>query len=236
MTAIILAAGVGRRMGPNARPKCLMPIGGRTLLRRSLEALQAAGVAHVVVVVGYQAPAVAAEARAHAGGLRLTLLENPRYREGAILSLWTAREQFTDDLLIMDADVLYAPALLDRLMASSSRNCLLVDGASTDTGEEQMVLGRAGRALQITKQPSARDQQDLTMFGESVGFLKLGSEAAGRLRALLEERVRAGQVMIEHEQVYPALFAELPVGYERVDHLPWIEIDTPDDLARAERL
>lgn len=236
MTAVLLAAGVGRRMGPGRAPhKCLIRVGGRSLLQRTLETLRSVGVTRVVLVVGHAAAAVTAEATAHARGLRLTVLENPRYREGAILSLWTARGQFTDDLLVMDADVLCPPALLERLIYAPHDNALLVDRRALDTGEEQIVLGQNARALHITKRPSDELRRRLTPLGESVGFLKLAAASAQRLGRLLDQHVQAGHVTWEHEQVYPELFQEVPVQCEWVDGLPWIEIDTPDDLRRAER-
>jgi choline kinase len=51
---------------------------------------------------------------------------------------------------------------------------------------------------------------------------------------LLEVRVAAGETGIEHEEVYPELLARVEVGYERIDGEPWIEIDFPEDVARAE--
>lgn len=232
MTAILLAAGVGKRMG-GTRPKCLHPVGGRSLLQRLLESLRAAGVHHVVLVVGHAAAEVAADARRHARDLRLTIVENPRYQEGAILSLWAAREMFADDLLIMDADVLCPPVFLERLVRSPHRNALLVDGTAVDSGEEQIVLGQASRAWSIAKRPSPELRERWRPMGESVGFLKLSQPAAARLRQLLDARVSVGETGIEHEQVYPDLFQDVPVGIERVDGLAWIEVDTPDDLRRA---
>ena len=192
-------------MGPAAPPKCLLLVGGQTLLRRTLDALRAAGVTRVAIVVGYQAEAIESEARRHAHGLRLTLLNNPRYREGAILSLWTARDVLTDAALVMDADVLCPPAFIERLVRSPSPNCLLVDQTSVDTGEEQLVFGASGRVLDITKRPGPELRDRLTCYGESVGFLKISREAAVALHGLLEERVQAGQVTLEHEQVSQAL-------------------------------
>jgi len=235
VTAILLAAGVGRRMGPGAQPKCLVPISGQSLLQRTLSSLRIIGVQHVVLVVGYAAADVVAEARAHARTLRLTVIDNPRYREGAILSLWAAREQFTGDLLIMDADVLYPSVALERLVCSRHRNCLLVDRRSKDTGEEQLVFGQGDRVCHIAKHPSADLRQRFECFGESIGFLKVARADAPCLRALLEAHVQAGDVTAEHEQVYPEFFRAVPVGYERIDDLFWIEIDTLDDVRRAER-
>ena len=155
LTAILLAAGVGKRMGPVAGPKCLARVGGKSLLCRTLESLRAVGVEEVVLVTGFQSEAVAREARAHAGGMRLQVLENPRYKEGAILSLWTASDFLDRDVLVMDADVLCPQAAFERLVSSSSRNCLLVDRSVRETGEEQMVFGRESRALHIAKKAPA---------------------------------------------------------------------------------
>jgi len=73
------------------------------------------------------------------------------------------------------------------------------------------------------------------LAGESVGFLKLSAGAARVLRELLEVRVAADHTGIEHEEVYPELLERVVVGFERVDGMPWTEIDFPEDVARAER-
>lgn len=235
MTAIILAAGVGKRMGRDAAPKCLLTLDGRSLLRRTLESLRAAGVEEVMLVVGFRQEEVKAEAQACSAGMRLEVVENPRYREGAILSLWSARRFLDRPALVMDADVLFPPSLLEKLVSSGHANAVLVDGSAADTGEEQMVFGRDGRVLQITKRPAEDLRRKMQRFGESLGFLKLSKEGALCLRGLLEAKVAAGADQLEHEQVYPELFQRVPVGYEAVDGVPWTEIDTPDDLIRAER-
>ena len=235
MKAILLAAGVGKRMGPDAGPKCLLKITGRSLLQMTFEAIQSVGIRDLVLVVGFHKEDVQSHARAHAGNLRLTVLENPRYQEGAILSLWTARSHFDEDLLIMDADVVCPLVFFDKLIRSVYKNCLLVDPSAANTGEEQMVLGKGKRVLFITKRPSRELLDEMTCFGESVGFLKLEREAAGWLRKLLEAKIEAGVVNIEHEQVYPDLFQQIQLGFEKSDGLPWIEIDTPEDLERARK-
>ena len=90
------------------------------------------------------------------------------------------------------------------------------------------VRGARGRAS-IARIP--RGQFD--RLGESVGFLKLGGEAARVLRALVAERVAAGDIDLEHEEVYPTLLARVIAGYETVEDLDWTEVDFPEDLQRA---
>jgi choline kinase len=94
-----------------------------------------------------------------------------------------------------------------------------------------MLLVRAGRVYDIVRGGAP----GFELQGESVGFLKLDAGATRLLRALLDERVAAGDTGIEHEQVYPALLAQVEVGFERVDGEPWIEVDFAEDVERAER-
>jgi len=76
---------------------------------------------------------------------------------------------------------------------------------------------------------------DFDVIGESVGFLKVSRTDATFLRAILDELVAQGRDAIEHEEAYPVFLSQRVVGFERVDDLPWTEIDFPEDLQRAER-
>ncbi len=233
MTAVILAAGVGKRLldTSGGRPKCLIEIGGRSLLLRLLDGLAAAGVRAAVVVTGFGDEQVRAAVAAAPAGIGVRCVTNPRFREGAILSLHAAREWLDRDVLVMDADVLCAPAMLERLVRSPHPNCFLLDASQENTGEEQMLLVQDGRVRNMVRGGAPGYE----LMGESIGFLRLAADAAAVLRDLLEARVAAGDTGIEHEEVYPALLARVRVGFERVDGLPWIETDFPDDVTRAER-
>lgn len=233
MTAVILAAGVGKRLlgTSGGKPKCLIEIAGRSLLVRLLDGLAAAGVREAVVVTGFGDDLVRAALAAGVRGIDVRCVTNARFREGAILSLWTARDVLDRAVLVMDADVLCAQVMLDRLVRSPHADCFLLDAAQENTGEEQMLLVRDGRVRDLVRGGAPGYE----LMGESIGFLKLSASAASLLRELLEARVQAGDTGIEHEEVYPALLARVEVGFERVDGLPWIEIDFPDDVVRAER-
>jgi choline kinase len=233
MKAIILAAGVGKRFKEvtDRRPKCLIEIQGETLLARTLTALGAAGVREAVVVIGYRGEMIRRHIGPSCGGVRVRYVTNPRYTKGAILSLWSAREEFDDDVIIMDADVLFPVALIDRLVRSPHANCFLLDGSSENTGEEQMLLTSGGRVLNIVRGGSG----DFDVVGESVGFLKVSRADAPLLRSILDDFVAQGRDTIEHEEAFPVFLARRVVGFERVDDLPWIEIDFPTDLDQAER-
>ena len=93
-----------------------------------------------------------------------------------------------------------------------------------------MLLVRGGRVLNIVRGGAPGYE----LAGESVGFLKLSAGAARVLRELLAIRVAAGHDRIEHEEVYPELLERVEVGFERIDGMPWMEIDFPEDVTRAE--
>ena len=233
MTAIILAAGVGKRLHAvsGGRPKCLIEIGGTSLLRRLLDGLAACGVGEAVVVTGFGADAVRAAVENPPAGIRVRTVYNASFAEGAILSLATARELLDGPVLVMDADVLCPTAMIRRLVFSPHSSAFLLDASSENTGEEQMLLVRDGRVRNIVR--GGAPGYDLV--GESIGFLKLDADSARLLRDLLDARIAAGHTGIEHEEVYPELLARREVGFERVDGMPWTEIDFPEDVVRAER-
>src|SRR5215510_1706083 len=233
MRAIILAAGVGKRFKEvtDQQPKCLIEIQRKTLLERTLIALGATGVTEAVVVIGYRGAMIEQKIGSTCAGVQVRYVVNGRYEKGAILSLWSAREQFDDDILIMDADVLFPVALIARLIRSAHANCFLLDASAVNTGEEQMLLTRGDRVLNIVHGGSG----DFDLIGESVGFLKVSRADATLLRAILDDSVAQGRDTIEHEEAFPIFLAQRVVGFERVDDLPWIEIDFPADLEQAER-
>ena len=230
-TAIILAAGVGKRFGAemNDRPKALLEVGGETLIARLVRQLREGGVERIVIVVGHRGELIEQELGGVPG---VAFLHNPEYRRGAILSLWTAREHLAGPALVMDADVFLPSEMMLRLLRSAHDDCFLLDGSADATGEEQMLHVRNGRVTDIARNP--RGEYDL--LGESVGFLKLGAEGARVLRELLDARVAAGVKDIEHEEVYPEFLSRVVTGFERVDDLDWTEIDFPEDLERARAL
>jgi choline kinase len=231
ITAIILAAGVGKRFGPeaNERPKALLEVDGEALIERLIRQLNRAGVDSIVVVVGYRDDLMA---QALDGAANVTLVRNPEFRRGAILSLWSARTFLDGPVVVMDADVFMPFKMLDRLLRSPHESCFLLDGRVPPSGEEQMLMVQGPRVVDIARVP--RGTYD--GLGESVGFLKLSRSGTAVLRELLDARVAGGDKDLEHEEVYPELLQRVVVGFERVDDLDWTEIDFPGDLDRARSL
>jgi choline kinase len=231
MRAIVLAAGVGWRLKPHttAVHKCLLEVGGKSLLRRYLEAFADLGVREAVFVVGHLKEQIMAEAENPPAGVSVRLIVNEQYTRGNILSLWHARPEFDDDVVIMDADILFPREMLARLLASPQSNAIAVDERFQDSGEEQKVVCEDGWVVEVTKKIGA----DPRIRGEEVGFLRLSSEAAEVLRGILEEFIETGKDSVEYEDALRELAAEVPIGVVEVGDLPWTAIDFEEDLVRA---
>lgn len=233
--AVILAAGVGRRLNGSAgpRPKALLPFGGRTLLDRHLAALRACGVRDVTVVAGFEAGQVrdAVGADPH-----VQVVLNPDYREGSVVSLWAARDvvRAGRPLVLMDADVLYDARLLGRLLSSAHPNALLLD-RDLEPGDEPVKLCiRDGQIVDFHKRPQAPHD----WHGESVGFFRFAPSVAADLAARAGDYMQGRRALEYEEPIRDMMQAAPPglFGFEDITGLPWTEIDFPEDVAKASLL
>ena len=239
MKAVMLAAGMGSRLsGRNEAhpPKSLLRFAGRSLLARHLAALKALGIEQLALVTGYHAAAIEAEIATLGATDFVRCLNNPQYRRGSVVSMWTAREVLNGggDVLFMDADVLYDRALLERMLASGHPTCFPID-RDFEPGDEPVKLClRAGRPVEFRKVVG-----DVTFdsVGEWVGFIRMDRHFAARLATETERFVAGGRLDEPYEEAVRAVLLEgrLPVGVEDITGIPWIEIDFPEDVARAER-
>ncbi|HET7617682.1 MAG TPA: phosphocholine cytidylyltransferase family protein [Vicinamibacterales bacterium] len=230
MRGVILAAGKGSRLNGTAgdKPKCLVTAGGRTLIERQIDSLEAAGIDDVVVVVGCQAPRVRAVC-----GQRVTYVENVRYAEtNSMYSLWLARALLYEGFVVMNCDVLFHPVLLRDLLSARHPNALLLayrDAGEPPYGDEEMkVHVRCGRVTAMSKHMAAEEAD-----GENVGIVKIGPDAAPTLVHIMDRLVGAGDVRAWAPRAFGELARVQPLHAIGTRGYPWIEIDFPEDYQRA---
>lgn len=238
MRAILLAAGRGLRLqqsANDARPKCLLDFGGATLLERHLRLLESVGVDAVVIAVGYRAELVEAELDRLQRRADVELVRNPRHDLGSMLTLHTVNAAMTrgDDVLLMDADVLYDARILRPLVDGDGIDRLLVDGDFVAGDEPVKVCRKDGVVVEFAKRVPAG--LDYDTIGESVGFFRFRAATASRLAAIVAAHVGNGRGGLPHEQAIRDLLLAHPGDFDVADvtGAPWIEIDFPDDVARA---
>ncbi len=232
MKAVILAAGVGKRLWEvtQHRPKCLIEIGGQSLLHRYLASLVSVGIRRVEIVVGYKQEMIRAAVEQDCCGVNVTFLVNEQFHRGSISSLWIARTALDDDTIVMDADVLFHPEILRRLVSSPCENALLMDETVQQTGEECMVVVAGGRVIALTKHMPER----YDYAGEGVGFLRIRRADTPHVVSSLRGYIDRGSWEMEYEDALRPYFQDVQVGYERIGGLPWTEIDFIEDVRKAE--
>jgi choline kinase len=229
---IILAAGKGSRLNGTIgdKPKCLLRVGGQTLIERQIATLRDVGIDDVVVVVGCQADHVRRTC-----GKRITYIENTRFAQtNSLYSLWMARPLLYDGFVVMNCDVLFHPQMLADLVTSRHEDALLIayqEHDETPLGDEEMKIKvRRGRVADISKTLPA-DEAD----GENVGIVKFGAEGARLLGRLLDQRVTSGGLRDWAPRAFGDFARVRPLHAIGTRGYPWTEIDFPEDYERAVR-
>jgi choline kinase len=238
MHAIILAAGRGKRLegyNPEGHPKCLMEFGGRSLLARHLDLLYRLGVRHADLVVGYEADRIIGHVATLASRPDVAYHFNPRYEQGSVISLWAAADTLDagEPVLVMDADVLYHPGILRRLVETDVENCYLLDRDFVPGDEPVKIAVRDGVMVEFRKRLDPDLEYDT--IGESVGFFRFGPGYAATIARQCARYDAEGLADAPHEEALRDVLLAHPgdFGFEDVSGLPWIEIDFPDDVVRA---
>ena len=141
--AIILAAGTASRLRPltSNTPKCLLKVGERTLLERSMDALIKAGIREFVIVTGYLHEQIENFVQQTYGeSICVRFIHNKDYETtNNIYSLWLARPKADgEEVLLLDSDLLYDGEIIERVLTDSHENVLTL--IRHELGEEEMKV------------------------------------------------------------------------------------------------
>jgi choline kinase len=241
MQAIMYAAGVGMRLKSafGERPKILLEFGGKSLLEWHLVRLAEAGVKELTLVTGYQCQLIdqALPALRERCQIAITTLNNPDFTEGSILSLAASIPALQalpagEPVLLMDADVLYPPEFLRRLVGSPHRTALLIDRDYSTADDDPVLVPIAkGRPFDFVKNWKGEAES----VGESIGFFKLAAADVRELISLTQTMSVGAGRSASYDDILRRLVQAGRFGHEDVTGLPWTEIDFPSDVDRATR-
>jgi len=246
MKAIILAAGRDSRLGEICRdkPKCLVDIEDNTLLEIQINTLYACGIENICVVRGYEGRKI------NLPGLRY--YDNPDYSTtNTLYSLFCAREELADDVLILYSDIIYEEQVVRRLIESSHDIALGVmvnwkeafqQRDSIVREEFEMVyFDSENRVREIGKALS----EEYETQGQFIGMVKCSRRGAQILVSNYDRAEkycsgkRFGRANAFEMASQTDLFQEMtelgvPLHCVIIER-GWMEIDTPQDYERALR-
>jgi len=231
---LILAAGRATRLRPltDDRPKCLLEVGGRTIISRAVDLLLARGLERITIVDGYRGDMIRAALTAEFPQAAFRFIRNADHATtNNAWSLHLAADLPPGPLMLLDADIVFAGGVLDLLLAHPAANRLALRTRG-GIGDEEMkaALDDEGRVRALGK-----DLEPSAAAGESVGIEIFGAEFVGALWPVLRRRLLGEQ---RRNEYYEASFLELiEAGHDVVaidiGGLPCREIDTPSDLVDA---
>ncbi len=236
MIGVILAAGMAKRLRPltDACPKCLLKIGERTLLQRTVDAMIAAGIQEFVVVTGYRAEMIRDFLTKQYPSLNIHFIHNGDYEHNNnIFSLWMTRP-YTDgkEFLLSDSDILFDPQLIRAVLVEEG-NTLALNRHECGEEEIKVIVDSENRIMELSKTCSIEQA-----IGESVGFEKMTASYSTALFKELEQMIeREGLIDVFYERAFERL---IPQGhtFRIVDTTRFfsIELDTPEDFENAKQL
>lgn len=237
MKSIILAAGEGTRLRPYtlSRPKCMVEVGGRSLLDRQLDILEAAGVYENIIVGGYLFDKLSRR------GTRYH--ENPDYdKTNMVWTLFCAEEELQGEVIISYGDIVYSLNNLQALLECSSDIAVTIDldwesywHERLDdplSDAETLKLSDNGKILELGKKPSSLDEIE----GQYMGLMKFSPQGTELLKTVFNELKSQGSIQgkpVENAYMTDLLQAMIDLGYT-LQAVPvrggWIEVDTVEDL------
>ncbi len=236
MFGVILAAGMAKRLRPltNDKPKCLLKVGERTLLERTVDAMRQCGITEFVVVTGYCADQIRDFLTAHYPQTTFHFLHNADYEHNNnIYSLWMSGQVVRGrEFLLMDSDILCDPAAVVRI-ASEQESALAVNRHELGEEEMKVVVDADCRITEISKTCRPEDA-----MGESVGIEHITPEYSEALFQELDLMIeQEGLIDIFYERAFERL---IPQGhtFRVIDTTSYFsyELDTPEDFQRAQEL
>ena len=236
MIGVILAAGMAKRLRPltDTKPKCLLKVGERTLLERTVDAMCQAGITEFLVVTGYRGEMIREFLTTHYPQVTIQYLDNVDYEHNNnIYSLWMACQKVRGcDFLLMDSDILCDPVAVVRI-AQEQTAALAVNRHELGEEEMKVVVDSDNRITEISKTCRPEDA-----MGESVGIEKITADYSEALARELDQMIlQEGLIDIFYERAFERL---IPQGhtFKVVDttHYFSYELDTPEDFQRAQEL
>ncbi len=236
MRALVLAAGQAIRLRPftEETPKCLLKVGGKPILAHLLDVLAGQGIADAVIVTGYLGEQIRAFIwkSSEQGSLPVTVVENPRYAEtNNLYSVWVTRQALLGSaFVVLYADILFDPEILTGCLDGPGEICLAV---SRELYEESKKVQTEGTRVLAVSKAVPPDQAT----GTFLGIARFSSEGGRLLYAEIEDLTREQATDQYYTAAVERLIAKrVPVHCSVTSGLPWIDIDGPAELERAQEV
>ena len=234
-TALLLAAGMGSRLYPitKSAPKCLTMVNDIPILERLISNLKLNGFKRLVVVTGHLENVIRDFLGNQAGDMKIEYIFSPLYKTtNNIYSLWMARKIIKGPFLLIESDLVFDESLLEKMMYPDRMAVALM----------QPWMNGTNVTITKSQQVNAFYSDNANSFGEirykTVNIYSISQASWRHIVKRLDKRILEGKVNDYYETIFSEMTTDGSLGFENVsfDGKPWYEIDTIEDLAKAEKI
>lgn len=242
MQALIPAAGMGTRIEKYSviKPKCMLDVGGVSLIERAADALKNAGVERLVIVAGHKAELLTEFVNERIKDLDICIINNPLYATtNNIYTLYLARDKMLrDDTILLESDLIFENDLISSLCNASDADMAVVDRYDPDW-MDGTVVSIDGKLITAFIPKKEINPEYIGSYYKTVNIYKFSKEFSRDIyMPALSHEIESGNVNQYYETVLgkitsgmgPTLAAFLMTGRK------WYEVDNENDLKAAELL
>ncbi|MBI9048793.1 MAG: phosphocholine cytidylyltransferase family protein [Anaerolineaceae bacterium] len=233
-TAVLLAAGMGSRLHSltQSKPKCLAKVNGVSILERLVISLNQHDFTRLVVVTGHLDHCIRDFLGTRFGNIAIEYVHSPLYKTtNNIYSLWMARKHIHEPFMLIESDLVLDKSLLDDMCypdrIAVARMQPWMNGSTVTLNKFRVVKGFQSK---ITELSDEIKYKTVNIYSFSLASWK-------RVSDRLDQFISAGKVNGYYETVFSDMVADGNLSFQAVsfDGKSWYEIDTPGDLAMAEK-
>jgi choline kinase len=233
MKAILLAAGLGSRLGPLTReiPKATIPVSNVPLIQRIIKFVQQIKVSEIIVVGGYNCQSLWEAIRNN----DIIKVENSYFQKGNLYSLAAAKEFLSEDFVILNIDHLY-PTHLARMIGELREGVWAVTDFDRRLFQDDMkvrISGDLNKDAHLSAISKELDEFDGGYCGVTI---VRGNGREVYLRAFENVLTHCREQAVVEDVLAELIQLKNPPSILDISGIRWLEIDTQEDLANAERI
>ncbi|MGH3946239.1 MAG: aminotransferase class I/II-fold pyridoxal phosphate-dependent enzyme, partial [Pseudonocardiaceae bacterium] len=237
---MVLAAGLGSRLGSQDRPKPLILVNGTPILHRALSNLASVGVREVVIVIGHRAAEISAAVGERFAGMAISYVVSDRFRTtNNAYSLWLARHHLNEDLFLVEGDVVFDAEILTQMRAVDA---VAVAAISPWKSGMNGTVARVDANRRVSQLLLAAEQKGAPGMSRMFKTVNIHLLREPYLQAefvpLLEDLIASGGDGEYYERVLAQSVQRRRFTVHGLDcrDLRWYEVDDGSDLVAAEYL
>ena len=239
MQALMLAAGMGKRLGNYTKnaTKCMVPVNGKTLIEYAIESLIYAGIKKFTMVVGYKKDVLKNFLKGKYPQIQIDFIDNDVYDStNNIYSLYLARDVLSsDDTILLESDLIFDKEIIREIVSSPEKNLAVVshfenwmDGTVTVLNEE--------KAIKRIVSKSDFDWNKIDSYYKTVNIYKFSKEFSKNIYMPFLGAYQTAYSKNEYYETVLKVISYLDgdiLKAHLVDGSRWYEIDDPADLKIA---